>query len=96
MMKKIRLGLLSVALAMVALVATKAHSKMNRLTELYWYQTTDNGTVIIPDSTPPLQASDPFNCVGKTYYCSKAYTSYNPVTFAPAGSLMQTDKKDNQ
>ena len=95
-MKKLRLGLLSMALAIGAMVATKAHSKLDNLTNLYWYQTTDNGTVIIPDTAPPLESTDPFGCTGFKYYCSKAYTSYNPVTFAPAGTLMKTDKKDTQ
>jgi hypothetical protein len=92
-MKKFSGSLMAVMLALFATAFTISNAKTH-LANPYWYQTQNDGTVINPGSAPPQSASDPFNCTGTAHGCSKAFTSYNPVTFAPIGDPVQTDKKD--
>lgn len=93
-MKKLKSGVFAIMLAIAAFAFTAFTTNNKKFVDPYWYHTQNNGTVIIPSSAPPQSAADPFGCTGTTYGCSKAFTSYNPVTFAPAGTLVAENKKN--
>lgn len=95
-MKKIRIGLLAVILAIGAFAFTNAASVKDARTSYYWFQTMDDGTVINATAVPPFQATDPNSCPGGAKGCSKAYTSYQqlaPNNYGPSGTLQVTHKK---